>query len=259
MHSELSTTGFLVRECFIFLPSHSLSFVAFQCFLVLVQSLLSFHSEFSSLSLKTVVTVSAFAKYSTDQTTHTKPRNMAMALSTALVALTLLTPTLSQSLSTITAPGGCGASSSSTTLAPSIPSTPIPPSSTVPSPASTCSNIPYFGTSVPADATLDFPTGMLERHNYLRQFHGSSTPMTWNPALAAAAQTEVNTCVFQHTANNVYGENLAGMARTGGYLPGQLVVSVDEWYDEIAQYDFSNPGFSVSSILFASFRYRDLQ
>ena len=70
--------------------------------------------------------------------------------------------------------------------------------------------------------------------------------MTWNPALAAAAQSEVNTCVFQHTANNIYGENLAGMARTGGYTPGQLVVSVDEWYGEIAQYDFSNPGFSVS-------------
>jgi uncharacterized protein YkwD len=89
---------------------------------------------------------------------------------------------------------------------------------------------------------------MLERHNYLRQFHGSTAPMTWNPALAAAAQTEVNTCVFQHTANNIYGENLAGMARTGGYTAGQLVVSVDEWYGEIAQYDFANPGFSVSSI-----------
>jgi uncharacterized protein YkwD len=87
---------------------------------------------------------------------------------------------------------------------------------------------------------------MLERHNYLRQFHGSTTPMVWNPTLAAAAQVEVNTCVFQHTVNNIYGENLAGMDRSGGYTAGQLVVSVDEWYAEIANYDFSAPGFSVS-------------
>ena len=70
--------------------------------------------------------------------------------------------------------------------------------------------------------------------------------MVWNPTLAAAAQVEVNTCVFQHTVNNIYGENLAGMDRSGGYTAGQLVVSVDEWYAEIAQYDFSAPGFSVS-------------
>jgi Cysteine-rich secretory protein family len=91
---------------------------------------------------------------------------------------------------------------------------------------------------------------MLARHNYLRQFHGSSVPMTWNATLAAAAQTEVNTCVFQHTVNNPYGENLAGMDRTGGYTAPELVVSVDEWYGEISSYDFSNPGFSVRSTFF---------
>lgn len=69
--------------------------------------------------------------------------------------------------------------------------------------------------------------------------------MTWNDVLAAAAQMEVNTCVFQHTANNIYGENLAGMDRTGGYTANQLVVAVDEWYTEIAAYNFSDPGFSV--------------
>lgn len=35
------------------------------------------------------------------------------------------------------------------------------------------------------------------------------------------------------------------MERTGGYTAGELVVSVDEWYGELAQYNFANPGFSV--------------
>lgn len=71
--------------------------------------------------------------------------------------------------------------------------------------------------------------------------------MTWNTTLAAAAQTEVNTCVFQHTVNNPYGENLAGMDRSGGYTSEELVVATDEWYAEISSYNFSNPGFSVRS------------
>jgi pathogenesis-related protein 1 len=84
-------------------------------------------------------------------------------------------------------------------------------------------------------------------HNKVRAQHCAG-PLTWSAKLADAAQRWANTlrdrgCKFEHTQNNVYGENLAG--GTIGALDAGSTVAM--WYDEQKQYRFGSGGFSMDT------------
>ncbi|KAL8279046.1 hypothetical protein RQP46_008504 [Phenoliferia psychrophenolica] len=71
--------------------------------------------------------------------------------------------------------------------------------------------------------------------------HGAN-PLTWSTALATAAQTWANNCVWQHSGGAVgpYGENLAA---TAGY-PSTITDGIAGWSNEAADYDPANPMYS---------------
>ncbi|KAK6508778.1 hypothetical protein TWF481_003548 [Arthrobotrys musiformis] len=78
---------------------------------------------------------------------------------------------------------------------------------------------------------------MLKYHNAWRAHH-SAPALKWNTTLAIAALKSARKCVFAHTKNNKYGENIAA----GTYTNPAYYASL--WYNEVSKYDFNNPGFS---------------
>jgi glioma pathogenesis-related protein 2 len=88
-------------------------------------------------------------------------------------------------------------------------------------------------------------------HNQYRAKHGSPA-MTLDNALNAAAaqcaqyyaqkQTIDHSCPYKDGA----GENLVG--GKGTWTQSQMTaMSVKMWYDEVASYDYNNPGFSMAT------------
>lgn len=96
-------------------------------------------------------------------------------------------------------------------------------------------------SSTSTSGLSSFAAAILNEHNVKRALH-SAPPLEWNNTLAQYAQ---NYATSSFSCDNVqlihsggpYGENLAA-----GYVGG--AAPVDAWYDEISDYDFSNPGFS---------------
>jgi uncharacterized protein YkwD len=91
------------------------------------------------------------------------------------------------------------------------------------------------------------PQVIVDTHNRYREKH-CAKPLTWSPALAEVAQKWAETlkakgCMFGHSNNRKYGENLA--AGTTGAMPPEAVVTM--WYDEVAKYDFKKPTFSMET------------
>ncbi len=92
-----------------------------------------------------------------------------------------------------------------------------------------------------------FSKGMqavLDDHNKYRRDH-CAKDLEWSDELAMVAQAWAERlrdmgCAFEHS-NSDYGENLA--AGTANSLPPENVT--DMWYEEIDDYDFSDPGFSM--------------
>ena len=84
----------------------------------------------------------------------------------------------------------------------------------------------------------------VKAHNEARAKH-CAQPLEWSPAIAKVAQKwaeqlKAKGCVFGHSGNEKYGENLA--AGTIGALDPESTVAM--WYDEIKLYKFPNGGFS---------------
>lgn len=79
---------------------------------------------------------------------------------------------------------------------------------------------------------------IVKQHNRLRAKH-HAPPLKWDKKLASYAQKWSNNCVFQHS-NGPYGENLAMS------YPNWSSV-IDGWYGEVDQYNYNNPGFSMST------------
>jgi uncharacterized protein YkwD len=87
----------------------------------------------------------------------------------------------------------------------------------------------------------------VDAHNRARAKH-CAPPLEWSPKLAQVAQQWANTlrdkgCVFGHSGNSAYGENLA--AASIGTLDAAAIVKM--WYDEIADYKFPDGGFSMKT------------
>lgn len=86
------------------------------------------------------------------------------------------------------------------------------------------------------------PSLILEAHNMYRKLAGVPL-LDWDSGLASVAQAHSLNCLFEHSKKG-YGENLI----MGNYNePIDLFKAVTMWYGEICYYDFSNPGFSLST------------
>ncbi|GJN89763.1 hypothetical protein Rhopal_002752-T1 [Rhodotorula paludigena] len=129
---------------------------------------------------------------------------------------------------------------SSTTTTPPAVTTTTSTTTTITTTTTTTSTTsqPPVATPAPADPV---EASALAIHNQLRARHDAPA-LTWSTELASAAQTWANACVFEHGggAGLGAGENLAA-----GY--GSVDAAVQAWYDEVADYDFNNPGFSSAT------------
>ncbi|KAF9654339.1 PR-1-like protein [Thelephora ganbajun] len=155
--------------------------------------------------------------------------------STSSTSTTTSTPS-----STSTPPPTTSSSStSSPSKAPSPPNTLVESPSPVPS--STTSSVPSANPS-PAGTLNKTGTNSITKesltgHNSFRALHGAS-PLTWNDSLAAAAQSWVSGCKFEHSGGKVgpFGENLA--AGSGGYT---VTDAINGWTGEAKDYNPGNP------------------
>ncbi|XP_077988079.1 Golgi-associated plant pathogenesis-related protein 1-like [Glandiceps talaboti] len=90
----------------------------------------------------------------------------------------------------------------------------------------------------------------LKSHNLYRDIHDSK-PLTLDNKLSEFAQEWAdhiaNTDEFEHRPDNEYGENLYFYMHSGGksQLTGEKVTT--SFYDEISDYNFNDPGFSMET------------
>jgi hypothetical protein len=73
-------------------------------------------------------------------------------------------------------------------------------------------------------------------------------PMIWDNNIATFSQTWAShldsSNFFVHSNNPMYGENLAFFQGYGVDTMKLLKMAIDNWYNEIAYYNFNAPGFS---------------
>jgi uncharacterized protein YkwD len=93
----------------------------------------------------------------------------------------------------------------------------------------------------------EFASEILTAHNEFRTRHGAQ-PLRWSTGLAQSANDWAHSmtsirCEMAHSGGEA-GENIA----MGGYLgPGAGKDAVSRWYEEVGQYDYQNPGFSLQT------------
>ncbi|RUS21492.1 CAP domain-containing protein [Endogone sp. FLAS-F59071] len=82
---------------------------------------------------------------------------------------------------------------------------------------------------------------VLSQTNFHRAHHGAP-PLTWSTSMQAFAQSWVNGCVFKHSGNPQYGENIwaEGSSSSSPNLNG--TAPVDDWYNEVQYYNWNEPG-----------------
>ncbi|KAI8448325.1 CAP domain-containing protein [Phakopsora pachyrhizi] len=94
----------------------------------------------------------------------------------------------------------------------------------------------HFKRSTPSSGEI---RRWLRSHNKFRAQY-SASPLVWDQNLADKANSETNTCVWRHSYNDIYGENIAA---------GQESIEevVDEWVtgsEERRVYSPNNPTYS---------------
>ena len=99
--------------------------------------------------------------------------------------------------------------------------------------------------------TSNIKKDFLKEHNRLRRKHGANK-LKWDKNLASFAQNHcdmlADTNTFEHNKeleNKGYGENL--FKSWGSAAGGFAEAAVMAWYQEIKDYDFSNPGYSAKT------------
>ena len=135
---------------------------------------------------------------------------------------------------------------STTTLIPSkstSQSQPQASTTSTPVAASTTSQAAATSSASASDADLsDFASSVLAEHNKKRALHKDTPALSWSNTLASYAQDYADNYDCSGTlthSGGQYGENLA--------LGYDGPAAVDAWYNEISNYDFSNPGFSSNT------------
>ena len=98
--------------------------------------------------------------------------------------------------------------------------------------------------------TSDQITEITEYINNYRSLN-QAPPLIWDETILNASnqwsQYLLTNNLFQHSGNPNYGENLAYFQGYGTNAITLLKKAVDEWYNEISSYDFTNPGFSQAT------------
>lgn len=84
---------------------------------------------------------------------------------------------------------------------------------------------------------------MFNLHNAYRRRHGVPA-LDWSSRVAKSAEAWARTCQFQHESQSEYGENLYA-AWGQPNMERVLSHAAAAWYDEVAQYKYENPGFSM--------------
>jgi hypothetical protein len=76
-------------------------------------------------------------------------------------------------------------------------------------------------------------------------------PMVWDNTIYSFSQSWSlvlsNNNLFQHSGNQIYGENLAYFQGYGSDAMLLIKKSIDSWYNEVMKYDFNSPGFSTAT------------
>ncbi|KAG7884765.1 hypothetical protein KL938_001892 [Ogataea parapolymorpha] len=111
------------------------------------------------------------------------------------------------------------------------------------------SSISSSSSSVSASSLSSFAQTYLDRHNYFRALHEDTPNLTWNDDVAKVAQNyaDAYTCNGElvHSGNSLDGQSL-GENLAYGYNFA-TAGAVDAWYDEINQYNYSDPGYSEAT------------
>ena len=93
------------------------------------------------------------------------------------------------------------------------------------------------------------PEQKTEITNYINDYRArhQSPPLTWDETIATFAQQWsfylLSNNLFQHSGSALYGENLAYFEGYGNDIVVLLKKAIDNWYNEITLYDFTNPGY----------------
>lgn len=127
--------------------------------------------------------------------------------------------------------GACRCSCTCNDTCPAVDMEPAPPS-LLPNP------------SPPAKVPAQY-RAVHDLHNSYRRRHGVRV-LAWSPRVAASAEAWARKCLFQHESQSRFGENLYavwGMPDVGRALSNAAAA----WYDEISEYSYNNPGFSMKT------------
>lgn len=156
----------------------------------------------------------------------------------APVSTTLLASTsASTSLDPTSAVQTTSPTKDTTTLTPTTSSS----SSTKQTKSSTSSSTSAQQSST-STASSGFASTILKAHNDKRALHKDTSSLTWSDELASYAQAYADKYDCSGTlthSGGKYGENLAAGYDAAG--------SVNAWYDEIKDYDYSNPSYSSAT------------
>lgn len=95
----------------------------------------------------------------------------------------------------------------------------------------------------------DFAREVLEAHNKVRKEH-QVAPLKWDCALATTAQRHADKCVYEHSKDSEYGENIAA-----GY--SSPTAAITAWADERTLYNFQDGGFSEGTGHFTQMVWKD--
>lgn len=73
-------------------------------------------------------------------------------------------------------------------------------------------------------------------------------PLVWDGVISSFSQTwsnyMMNTNLFKHSSNPLYGENIAYFSGYGTDVMTLSKLAIDNWYNEISLYNFNKPGYS---------------
>ncbi|KAF2725428.1 PR-1-like protein [Polychaeton citri CBS 116435] len=108
------------------------------------------------------------------------------------------------------------------------------PTSTYVEPAATST-----GAIDPAWSGASFEKAVLNSTNTWRSQHDAA-PLVWNDTLASFAKNHSGACIWEHTKDLIYGENLAL-----GYQ--SAASAIDAWGNEEKDYSYSNAVFTEST------------
>ncbi|MCU0677534.1 MAG: CAP family protein [Myxococcota bacterium] len=113
-------------------------------------------------------------------------------------------------------------------------------------PPASSSSTPPPSAGAESNAPTPPPRPILAAHNRLRAMH-CAPPMRWSERIASSAQAWADElaqrgCGLEHSSGS-YGENLA--AGYAGHLDAEGVAQM--WYREVADFDFTNGGFSMET------------